>query len=103
MLELGQQDFIKATKTVYMQVGFPALQMHGEYQPCQSQVMISVEVTDKNLTDLLNVDREVSELQLRPFSTIYQKVMVLYVEILGRRKSAVCRQCSTGAEDSEFE
>ena len=64
--------------------------------------MITVKVADKNGTDFMNMESVLSQLHLRTFSTINEKVMVLYGEMLGRRKSAISRQRSTGAEDGEF-
>ena len=76
--------------------------MHGENQPRQSQVMIAVQVADKNVTNFMDGYGVVYELQLGTFTTINQKVMVLNVKKLRRGESAVSRQCSTGAKDGEF-
>jgi len=86
-----------------MQLMFPPQQVHGKQQAHQTKVMITVQVTDKNVIDAMVGDLVTHELHLRPFTTINEDVPVLYVEILRRRKSAVGRKCSTGAEDGYCE
>ncbi len=65
--------------------------MHGKKKPGQPQVMITVEVADKNMGDFMDVDAVARELKLYAFTTVNQKMFVLNREILRGGESAVGR------------
>ena len=62
-----------------------------------------MQVTDKNVTDLMNADVVSHQLHLGAFTAINKEVVVLYGKVLAGGESSVCRQCPTGAEDGEPE
>ena len=61
-----------------------------------------MQVTDKDVADLLSRYIVKPHLNLCAFTTIDEKMPVLNGEILCRRKSAEGWQCPTGAKDGEF-
>jgi hypothetical protein len=44
--------------------------------------MIAMQVTDKNMVDALEFDLEFAHLYLGPFTAVYQKQALIYVEYL---------------------
>ena len=59
--------------TVKMEVIYPALQVHGENQTHQTQIMVTMEMTDKDVVYPMEVCLHSHELHLRAFSTVDQK------------------------------
>ena len=99
MLQLSQEYFIEAAESVHMQVRFPSLQVHGKNQSGKAQIMVSVQVTDKDVTDLVDADVVLHHLHLCTFTAIDKKVVILYGQVLAGWESSVGWQRSTGAED----
>ena len=51
--------------------------MHGKDQTHQTQVMVSMQVADKNMIDTMEIYLEPHQLHLCPFSAVYKKMPVL--------------------------
>ncbi len=70
VFELLQNDFVQAAMTVQMEVGYPALQVHTKEEAHQSQVVITMKMTDKNRMDFMIGKLILHQLHLRAFATI---------------------------------
>ena len=103
MFELCKQYLFEAAKTIQVEVGFALLQVHRKDQSREAKVMVAMEVADKNMIDFVYAESILRESQLRSLTAVDEKMPILNSEILRRRKSAVSRQRSTGAEDGELE
>ena len=91
MPELCGDDFIKTGMAVEMQIVCPSEEMHCKDKPHQAQVMITVQMTYKNIVDPVKIGLKPHELHLSAFATIDQEMPVLHFDQLGRWKSAVSR------------
>lgn len=76
---------------VDVQVFFAVVQVHGEEQAHQAQVMIAMQVRDKYMINAMDVSVKAGKLQLCAFTTINQKMFVLYLYQLGRGIPSVSR------------
>jgi hypothetical protein len=65
--------------------------------------MITVEVTDKNVIDAVEVGLKSHELHLGSLTTIHQEMPVLDLYQLCRGKPAECGQRATGTEYGDVE
>src|SRR5882762_8823870 len=86
-----------------MQIVFSMLQVHGEEQSRQPKVVIAMQVTYKNMVDLMVGKLKSHELHLSPFTAVDQKVAVLYFYPMCRRKTSVSGEGGAGTEDNDFE
>lgn len=61
-----------------MDVNFvcPSQQMHGEEQTHQTEVMITMQVTDEDVADSMKIGLIFHQLYLRTFATIDQEIAV---------------------------
>jgi hypothetical protein len=60
--------------------------------------MITVQVTYEDMTDALNAEIRLRELQLRSFTAVDEEVTILNVKVLCRREAAVSWYRSAGSE-----
>lgn len=103
MLELYGDDLIQSMIAVEVQIIRTLLQVHGKEQAHQSQVMITVQVTDENMIDLMKRHLVAAQLHLHTFTAIDQKMTVLNAKVLGGRKSAMGRKSTAGTEYRKLE
>jgi hypothetical protein len=68
--QLRGDDLVQAAVTVEVQIRRTALQVHGKDQAHQTQVMIAVQVTDKDVIDAVVRCAKTHELHLRGFTTV---------------------------------
>jgi hypothetical protein len=99
---LRRDNFIKTAVPINVKVVRAFLQVHGEDQSHQSEIMISMQVADEDMIDAMKVRLNLHELHLRCFAAIDQKGSALYFYKLGRGMPTVCRQCTAGAQDGNF-
>lgn len=57
---------------------FPAQQVHGSDQAHQSEIVVAMEMGNKNMIDLLQADLLPSQLYLGSFSTIEKEQLPVY-------------------------
>jgi len=76
--------------------------MHRKNQTHQSEEMIAMQVTNKNVIDAMEVDLKAHKLHLHSLTTINQKMIVLYLNQLRRWMSPIGRHRSTGAQYRNF-
>ena len=62
IFKLGEQDFLQASKTIDMQISIPLLEMHGENEAGDPEIVVAVQVTDKNVIDFVNTNAVSHEL-----------------------------------------
>ena len=96
-------DLIQTMVAVYMELVCPALKMHREDQSHQAQVMITVEVTDEDAVDAVEIDLKMHELHLHTFAAVHQEILILNFNELGRGEPPVRRQCTAGTQYRNFE
>lgn len=89
--QLCRHNFVQAMLTVNVQIFFAVVQVHGEEQAHQAQVMIAMQVRDKYMINAMDVSVKAGKLQLCAFTTINQKMFVLYLYQLGRGIPSVSR------------
>lgn len=99
--KLGQNDFIQTGVAVQVEGSFPVLEVHGEEQAHQPEVMITMQVTDENVPDPMDVNSIVGELYLGTFAAINQKVVAPDRKVLASGESTIGRQCATGSQDGK--
>ena len=75
IFELQRDNLLQATLAINMQVVWPAHEMHSEYQTHQPQVVVAMEVADKDVFNLPGVGFIKCQPLLCSFTTIYQKMM----------------------------
>jgi hypothetical protein len=79
MLELNLDNFLQFTRTIDMKLHRSAEQVHAGKKAHQSQVMITMKVTDKNMIDPLEFQLKPAQLHLGAFATVDQKKPLSYV------------------------
>jgi hypothetical protein len=67
---------------VQVEGSFSSLQVHGKEQAHQSQVMITMQVADEDVSDPVDVDALIRQLNLGSFTAIYQKMVTPDSEVL---------------------
>src|SRR5690348_6173447 len=72
--QLRRDDIIKSAMTEDVQISHPTLQVHGEQQAHESQVMIAMKVADEDMIDAVEVCLQFHQLHLRSFAAIQQEV-----------------------------
>lgn len=82
MAELGGDDLVQSPLAVNMKVICPSQQVHRKNEPHKAKVMITVQVTDEDVIDPVQVGLETHELHLGTFAAIDQEVPVLYLNQL---------------------
>jgi len=85
-----------------MQIVHPVLQVHGEEQSRQAQIVIAVQVTYKNMIDPVVGKLKSHELHLSPFTAVDEKVAILDLHPMRGRKTPVGGEGGAGAEDNDF-
>jgi hypothetical protein len=65
--------------------------------------MIAMQMADENGFYTGNVNAKAAELHLRSFASIYQKMMLFYLDVLTRRKPAHGRQSARRSENGDGE
>src|SRR5690606_36417904 len=94
---------VESGMTVTVQIVHASLQVHREDQAHQAQVMIAVQVTDKNMIDAVEVYLKAHQLQLSSFAAIDHKEFVLDLNELSRGMPSVGGECSAGTQDCYLE
>jgi hypothetical protein len=89
---MGGDDFIQATVAVNVQVVHPTLQVHGKDQSHQPEVMVAVQVADKDMVDPMKICLQSHQLHLSSLATINKKMTALYFNKLACGVSSVGRQ-----------
>ena len=77
VLKMRGDDFVQATVAIYVQVVHAFLKMHRIDKTHQSQVMIAVKVTDKDVVDTMKIHLKAHQPHLSRLSTIHQERSVL--------------------------
>ena len=72
MFELCQQYLFEAAEAVQVEIGLTLLEVHGENESCETEVMIAVKVTDKNMINTTGFYIKAQHLLLRAFAAINQ-------------------------------
>lgn len=103
MLHLGQENFFQPPETVQMKVAFASLKVHGEQQSGETQVVIAMQVADKNVIDLLRTEIIPTQLVLATFAAVDEELMVADRQVLCRSESPIRRQRTTGTENGQSE
>ena len=70
MFQLRQDDFIKPPETIKMKVILSSQEMHGEQQAHQSEVVITMQMTDEDVVDFMMAEVVSLELQLAGLSAV---------------------------------
>ena len=73
MFQMRRNDLIKASWTVKVEVIGAAHQVHGENKSHQAEIVIAVEMRDKNVVDSMEVRLKTHQLHLGAFATIDKK------------------------------
>jgi hypothetical protein len=81
--------------TVKVKVSRSTIQMQGKEQTHEPQVMVTMQVGDKDVINAMEVQVILCQLNLRSLSTINQKIMILNFNKLTGRHSAVSRNGTT--------
>lgn len=84
---------------VKMQIIGSALQLEREQQTHEAKVVVSVQVTYKDVVNLVVGQIKSHQLHLRSFATVNKKMSVLNSKELRRRKSIVRRKRSAGSQN----
>ena len=82
VLELYGNDFIEAWGAVDVQFIATLLQVHGEEQAHQPQVVITVQVADEDVVDFMKRYLVAAQLDLYPLTTVDEEVTILYAKVL---------------------
>jgi hypothetical protein len=86
---LGGNDFVESTVTINVQVIRSPLQVKREDKAHQAEVMISMQVADKNMIDAMKVGLHPHQLHLRSFSTVNKERSILNLYVLSSRMSPI--------------
>ena len=78
-----------------MQIIDPSLQVHGEDQTHQAEVVVTVEVADEDVVYPVEVCLHPHKLHLRTFATVDQERFILNFNVLGGGVSPISRQRAT--------
>lgn len=74
---------------VEVQISCSVIQVHGKEQAHEAEVMIAMQVRNKNMMDAMNGAVVLHQLHLCAFSAIHQEKFVLDFDQLRRGKSSV--------------
>lgn len=86
---MGRDYLIQATVTIYVQVAGSALQVQGKDEAHQSEVVITVQMTNEDVIDSMKVCLHAHELHLSTFATINQERSTLNLDELSSWMSSV--------------
>jgi len=100
--ELGGDDLVQAFETVQVQIVGAAIQVHGEQQSHQPQIMIAMQVRDEDVADAVQVGLNFHQLHLRALATVDQKVSALDFDELRRWVATIGRHRTAGTEYGNF-
>ena len=89
MPKLRCNNIIEAGVTVKMEIVRSSLQVHGKDQPHQPEIVIAVQVADKNVIDPVITYLKPHELHLYRFTAVDQKMPVLNFDELCRGMSSI--------------
>jgi hypothetical protein len=73
-------DLIKSTVTIKMQVVNSSLKVHSKDQSHKAQVMVTMQMSYKDVVDAMKISLQTHELHLRSFATIDKKGAILYFD-----------------------
>jgi hypothetical protein len=76
------------------------LQLHGEYQSHEPQIVIAMEVGNEDVADAVEVNLISHHLHLRRLTAIDQEMAVLDFNVLGAGMASVGGYCPAGSENS---
>ena len=100
--QLDIDDFFQVGRPVNVQIIRPPLQVHGRDQSHQAEIMIAVQVGDKNMIDPVKFNLVPVHLNERTFSAIYQKKPLVDIDHLSGWMSLVDRGRGAAAENADF-
>jgi hypothetical protein len=89
MFELREKDLFQAAEAVDMQRLFPSEEMHGKKKASETEIVISVQVTDEDVVYLVQAHIVLAELQLASLAAVYQELVVMDEEHLRGCKATV--------------
>jgi len=93
IFQVQQDDLFQAPRREQLQITGATLQVHGEQQPHQSEVMVTVQVADEDTIYAEAGELVTHQLHLCPFATIDEKSAALNFHELGSWKASVSREC----------
>ncbi len=86
-----------------MKIAFASLEVHGEQQSRETQVVIAMQVADENVVDLLRAEIIPTQLVLTSFAAVDEKLMMPDRQVLCRSESPIRRQRATGPKNRKGE
>jgi len=102
MTQVPGDDFGKPAKPVNVEWRHASIEVHCEKETHQSQVVVAVEVTYKNVIDAMMAQVHLVQLHLCSFPAVDQEVPVLDHQLLRRGEPAESRNSATGSEYREL-
>ena len=90
IFKLKGNDLVKSALAVDMQVTRPSQQVHRKYNTHQAEVMIPVEVADKDVIDLGGPAPEALHLDLGGLTAIDQEMLISNGKKLGGMVPPIC-------------
>jgi hypothetical protein len=67
--------------------------MHGRYESNQAEIMIPMQVTQKDMINFIDLDFQFAEPELGSFTTVNHKMGIVYQQYLGCLVAVECRRC----------
>ena len=86
-----------------MQRVHATVEVHGEQETNESEVVIAMQVTDEDMLKPVMAEVELAHLHLGAFPAVDEEMPVLNHQVLRRRSSSIGRDGAAGAEDGELE
>ena len=93
--QLCRQDLIKSGMAVDVKIVGSMMQVHRKDQAHQSEVMVTVQMADKDVADAVKVCLVFHQLHLSAFTTVDEEMEILNFYPLCRREATIGRQRAT--------
>ena len=77
VFQLSEEYFVQSLEAVNVQIRFSPLEVHGKQESGQSKIMIAMKMTDEDVADFMNVEIVPGKLELSPFATVNEKIVIL--------------------------
>ena len=97
------QDGFQLGRTVDIQWPCPTEQIEGGHQPWKSEVMVTMQMGNADVVDPHHADPLVPQRNLRPFTTVKQELLFMYVDDLRCGIPSRKRKGCTTTEDVDLE
>src|SRR5690606_18276641 len=95
MQKMQVDDFLQTGRSVHMQFILAPHEVHGRNQPNQAQVMVTMQMADKDMFNAIALDTVLNQLYLCTLAAIHQVKLFVDINELCSRVTTINRRCRT--------